>query len=72
MIEYVLERAALTAEQTQCAHAHGASAIHSGDDIAAVAGGGNADQHITGAGERFDLAGEHGIKAKIIADGGQG
>lgn len=42
-----------------------------GEDVGAGAAGGDAEGDIAGLGEGFDLAGEDGFKAEIVAVGGQ-
>ena len=70
-IELIFERAACAAEQAERRHAELAGGIDGGKHIAAIAGGGNANQHITRPGKRFDLARKYGIKAEVIANGGE-
>ncbi len=49
----------------------GACSLQCGDDIAAVAAGGDADDQVSGLAQCLHLAGKDGIKAVIVADGGQ-
>ena len=50
---------------------HGLGLLERGEDVGALAGGGDGDGHVARLAERLDLAGEDALEAEIVAGGGK-
>jgi len=70
VVDQAAQFATVAAEQAERGDAHVSRLFHGGDDVAAVAAGGNADQQIAGTRQGFDLAREHALITEIVGDAG--